>query len=231
MQFVGAVGDDDAGRRLRRHLQSNGVGTDGLTTVPGSSGSAVITVDRSGENTIVVAPGANGAWALDAGQRDLIADCDVLLMQLEIPIPVAIAAAGLARTRGATVILNVSPTGSDLSELAGLIDVAVVNQAESAAFGHRVPHRVVTLGARGARYTGADGTVDMPAPVVQAVDTSGAGDVFAGVLASEWAGGVERALQCACVAGALATLVAGAGECAPSAEAISAARHIFRPGR
>ena len=231
VQFVGAVGDDDAGRRLRRHLQSNGVGTDGLTTVPGSSGSAVITVDRSGENTIVVAPGANGAWALDAGQRDLIADCDVLLMQLEIPIPVAIAAAGLARTRGATVILNVSPTGSDLSELAGLIDVAVVNQAESAAFGHRVPHRVVTLGARGARYTGADGTVDMPAPVVQAVDTSGAGDVFAGVLASEWAGGVERALQCACVAGALATLVAGAGECAPSAEAISAARHIFRPGR
>lgn len=234
VQFVGAVGDDDAGLRLRRHLQGNDVGTGGLTTMPGPSGSAVVTVDPSGENTIVVAPGANGAWTLDSGQRDLITDCDVLLMQLEIPIPVATAAAGLARASGATVILNVSPLATDrpeLAELIGLVDVAVVNESESARFHHEVPHRVVTLGARGARYTGADGNVDVPAPAVQAVDTSGAGDVFAGVLAAEWGGGVEHAMQRACVAGALATLVAGAGDCAPSAEAISAALATFRPGR
>lgn len=234
VQFVGAVGDDDAGLRLRRHLQGNGVGTDGLTTMPGPSGSAVITVDPSGENTIVVAPGANGAWALDSGQRDPIADCDVLLMQLEIPIPVATAAARLAHASGATVILNVSPPATDLSELAGLIeliDVAVVNESEAARFDHEVPHRVVTLGARGARYHGAGGTLSVPAPVVQALDSTGAGDVFAGVLATGWAGGVEHALRRACVAGALATLVAGAGDCAPSAEAIRAALEAFRPRR
>ncbi len=231
VQFVGAVGDDGAGLRLRRHLQGNGVGTGGLATMPGPSGSAVITVDASGENTIVVAPGANGVWALDSGQRDLIADCDVLLMQLEIPIPVATAAAGLAHASGATVILNVSPPPADrpeLAELIGLVDVAVVNESESARFHHEVPHRVVTLGARGVRYRGPGGTFTVPAPMVQAVDSTGAGDVFAGVLATEWAGGIEHAVQCACVAGALATLVDGAGECAPNAEAISAARDTFR---
>ncbi|MEB3020661.1 ribokinase [[Mycobacterium] crassicus] len=223
VQFVGAIGDDDAGLLLRRHLQNNGVGTDGLTTMPGPSGSAVITVDPSGENTIVVAPGANATWTLDSGQRDLITHCDVLLMQLEIPIPVATAAAGLARASGATVILNVSPAGRDVTELAGLTDVAVVNETESAWFRHPVPHRVVTLGARGARYTGADGTVHVPATVVDAVDTSGAGDVFAGVLAAEWPAGIAHALRAACAAGALATLTPGAGDCAPSAEAIRAA--------
>lgn len=222
VSFVGAVGDDDAGMRLRRHLQANGVGTDGLTTVPGPSGSAVITVDPSGENTIVVAPGANGALTLGAGQRELIAACEVLLLQLEIPLSTATEAARLARAGGATVILNASPAGGDLTKLAALIEVVVVNETESAQFAHPVPHRVVTLGARGARYTGADGTVEMPAPVVDAVDTSGAGDVFAGVLATGWPGGMARALRRACTAGALSTLTPGAGDCAPSAAAISA---------
>ncbi|WP_192830938.1 ribokinase [Mycobacterium sp. UM_Kg27] len=231
VQFVGAVGDDDAGLLQRRHLQSNGVGTAGLMTAPGPSGSAVIMVDPSGENTIVVDPGANGAWALTSSQRDLIADCDVLLMQLEIPTPVAAAAAGLAHANGATVILNVSPPAADVAGLLDLVDVAVVNESESARFRHQVPHRVVTLGSRGARYSGVDGTVEVPSPVVDAADTSGAGDVFAGVLATVWAGGVERALQYACAAGALATLVVGAGDCAPSAEAISAALDAFTPER
>lgn len=221
--FVGAVGDDDAGERLRRHLQVNGVGTEGLTAVPGSSGSAFITVDHAGENTIVVTPGANAALTLDSGQRALIADAQVLLVQLEIPVATATAAARVARAAGATVIVNVSPIGGDVTELAGLMDVAVVNETESARFEHRVPHRVVTLGARGARYTGADGTVEVPAPVVDAVDTSGAGDVFAGVLAAEWPLGIAHALRRACAAGALATLTPGAGDCAPDAAAISSA--------
>lgn len=228
VQLVGAVGDDDAGLLLRRHLQSNGVGTDGLTTMPGPSGSAVITVDLSEENTIVVAPGANSTWALDSGQRDLIADCDVLLMQLEIPIPVATAAAEVAHTGAATVMLNVSPPATDMAGLIEQVDVAVVNESESERFRHKVAHRVVTLGADGARYCGPGGTRTMPAPVVQALDSTGAGDVFAGVLATEWPGGIERAVQRACVAGSLATLVAGAGDCAPSAEAISAALDAFR---
>jgi ribokinase len=88
---------------------------------------------------------------------------------------------------------------------------------------------VVTLGARGARYVGSDGDFGIPAPAVAAVDTTGAGDVFAGVLAASWppnpGSPAQRllALQRACAAGALATLLPGAGNCAPSAEAIDAA--------
>lgn len=218
--FVGAVGDDDAGVRLRRHLADNGVDVAGLVTVPGDSGAAMITVDAAGQNTIVVMPGANGAVGVNAG-RDTIAGAQVLLLQLEIPIAAATAAARIACAAGATVIANISPAGGDVTELAGLVDVAVVNETESAQFDHPVPHRVVTLGASGARYTGANGTVHVPAPVVDAVDTSGAGDVFAGVLAAEWPRGIAHALRRACAAGALATLVPGAGDCAPDSAAIT----------
>ncbi|MGV0626693.1 ribokinase [Mycolicibacter minnesotensis] len=229
--IVGAVGDDGAGLRLRGHLRDSGVGIDGLTTAPGPSGSAVVMVDPAGENAVVVVPGANADLSLDDTQRELIAGSQILLMQLEIPIPTAIEAARLARAAGATVILNVAPPADDLAELAGLIDVAVVNETESSRFGHEVPHRVVTLGARGAHYRGVCGTRTVAAPAVRAVDTTGAGDVFTGVLAAEWPAGVEVALRRAAVAGALATLVPGAGDCAPGAEAITAAQHAFSPGR
>lgn len=234
VEFVGAVGDDGAGSRLRRHLQDNGVGTAGLSTVVGPSGSAVITVDPTGENTVVVAPGANAHLRLDPVQRALIAGCDVLLMQLEIPVPVALEAASVARGAGARVILNVSPPAVDSAELAELLgrtDVAVVNESEAAHFDHQVPHLVVTLGPRGARYRGVDGTRSMRAPVVRAVDSTGAGDVFAGVLAAEWAGGIDHALPRATVAGSLATLVAGAGNCAPRLAAINAALATVTPER
>ncbi len=83
-----------------------------------------------------------------------------------------------------------------------------------------MPHLVITRGGRGASYLGADERFDVPAPRVTPVDTTGAGDVFAGVLAAGWRGGHEVALRRACAAGALATLVSGAGDCAPYAEAI-----------
>jgi len=226
VQFVGAVGDDAAGARLRAHLDSNGVDTAGLVTLPGPSGSAIITVDAAGENTIVVAPGANAA--LTPETLGPIDGCDVLLLQLEIPLSTALAAARQARSAGVTVILNASPVGGDLAELAGYTDVAVVNESESARFHHQVPHLVVTLGARGARHRGPGGTRTVAAPVLRAVDSTGAGDVFAGVLAAEWAGGIGHAVERACVAGALATLVTGAGDCAPNTEAISAAVDAFR---
>ncbi len=225
VQFVGAVGDDAAAARLREHLETNGVGTDGLITIPGRSGNAVVVVDSSGENIIVVAPEANGRLTLDAGAVGrLFANSDVLLVQLEIPVATAAAAARAARSAGLTVILNASPLGGDdaeLSELAELIDVLVVNETEAAQWFWPVPHRVTTLGARGAGYIGGDGTeFTVPAPAVDPVDTSGAGDVFAGVLAAGWTEDREQALRRACAAGALATLVCGAGDCAPYAGAI-----------
>jgi ribokinase len=227
VQFVGAVGDDPAAAQLREHLNANGVGTDGLITVPGRSGTAAIIVDAVGENVIVVAPGANGLLRLDSAvSRGLIADCDVLLLQLEIPVATATAAAREAHSAGVTVILNASPSGGDeaeLARLAELTDVLVVNETEAAQWIWPVPHRVTTLGARGARYTGDGAEFTVAAPVVDALDTSGAGDVFVGVLSAGWAIGHDHALRRACAAGALATLVPGAGDCAPHAAAIDEA--------
>jgi ribokinase len=235
VQFAGAVGDDPAAARLQAHLRANGVGLDGMVTVPGPSGTAVIVVDANAENTVVVAPGANGRLTL-AGVREVIADCDVLLTQLEIPVPTAVAAAHEAHSAGAAVIVNASPAGgpdSGLAELAAAADVVIANEAEAERWPWRPTHLVVTVGARGARYSGADGEFDVPAPAVNAVDTAGAGDVFAGVLAANWPrdpgadpatrAGRLTALRRACAAGALATLVPGAGDCAPRADAIDAA--------
>ena len=224
VQFVGAVGDDPAATALRAHLTANDVGTDGLITVPGPSGSAVVVVDSTGENLIVVAPGANGRLALDSALlRGLVADCDVLLLQLEIPVPTATAAAREAHSAGATVIVNASPPGGDpgeLADLAKVTDVVVVNETEAAHWVWPVPHRVITRGARGVTYAGDGEELTVAAPTVKVVDTSGAGDVFAGVLAAGWANGHDHALRRACAAGALATLMPGAGDCAPYAEAI-----------
>jgi ribokinase len=224
VQFIGAVGDDSVAAALREHLTANGVGIDGLITVPGPSGSAVVVVDSTAENLIVVAPGANGGLALDSARlRGLVADCDVLLLQLEIPVPTATAAAREAHSAGATVIVNASPSGGDpdeLAELAELTDVLVVNETEAAQWVWPVPHRVITRGARGATYARDGEELTVTPPAVAVVDTSGAGDVFAGVLAAGWANGHDYALRRACAAGALATLAPGAGDCAPYAEAI-----------
>jgi ribokinase len=240
VRFVGALGDDAAAARLRAHLRANGVGLDGTIEVSGPSGTAVVVVDAGAENTIVVAPGAN--WRLTAADAcRAVGTCDVLLTQLEIPVPTAAAAAREARLTGAVVIVNASPAGqeqSQLAELAAATDVVIANEAEAECWPWRPAHLVITLGARGARYVGEDGDFVIPAPKVKAADTTGAGDVFAGVLAASWPrgdcpnpasrAGRLAALRRACAAGALATLVPGAGDCAPRADTIdAAAREAF----
>jgi ribokinase len=221
VEFVGAMGDDAAAAQLRGHLDVNGVGTDGLITVPAPSGNAVILVDSAGENMIAVAPGANARLTLESSRiRTVIANCDLLLLQLEIAVPTAVAAARAAHTAGAIVMVNASPPAPDLTQLAGLADVVVVNESEAAQWHWPVPHLVVTRGPQGAFYVGESAEFNMAAPAVKPLDTTGAGDVFAGVLAASWTGGVEHALRRACAAGALATLVPGAGDAAPCSDAI-----------
>ncbi|MGV0739581.1 ribokinase [Mycobacterium syngnathidarum] len=226
VELVAAIGDDAAATILRRHLQANGVGAESVACVPGPSGSAAILVDTVGENCIVVAPGANSRLEVDsAAARSAIVWSEVTLIQLEIPVTTAIAAAKLARAAGAVVMLNASPGGTPahhLLALSELVDVVVVNETEAAEWHWPVRHLVITRGARGASYLSSDERFDVPAPTVQALDTAGAGDVFAGVLAAGWTAGHEQALRRACAAGALATLVRGAGDCAPSAADIDA---------
>nr|VTP03177.1 Ribokinase [Mycobacterium riyadhense] len=227
VQFVGALGDDPSAEQLRAHLRANGIGLDAAIRVPGASGTAVVMVDAGAENTIVVARGANADLKVTR-----IPACDVLLTQLEIPVTAALAAARAAREAGAVVIVNASPSGQDpdtLAELATVADVVIANESEADDWPYQPTHFIVTLGARGARYAGPDGRFEVRAPAVTPVDTTGAGDVFAGVLAAHWPpdpGSPRqrlRALRRACAAGAIATLVPGAGNCAPDAEAINAA--------
>lgn len=225
VQLVAAVGNDPHAAALRAHLAANGVGIDGVVSLPVPSGTAAVIVGQNtGENMIVVAPGANAHLSLDSPHlRDIVADCDVLLLQLEIPVDTALAAARQAHSAGATVILNASPPGVDpeaLAQLAANVDVVIVNETEAGGWRWPVRHLVTTLGARGASYAGTDGEFQVASPAVETRDTSGAGDAFAGVLAAGWNAERRHALRRACAAGALATLVDGAGDCAPSAEAI-----------
>jgi len=223
-RLVAALGSDSAAEQLRAHLRGNEVGLHGVVSLPGPSGSAVIVVDAAAENTIVVAPGANAHLSVNSADiRAVIADSDVVLLQLEIPISTAIDAGRVARAANAILIVNASPAGAkphDLLALSELADVVVVNETEAREWHWPVPHLVITRGSRGASYLGEDERFDVPSPPVEAVDTTGAGDVFAGVLAAGWTSGHEQALRRACAAGALATLVPGAGDCAPYAEAI-----------
>lgn len=227
VQFVGAVGDDSAAASLISHLRANGVGTDAVSAVAGPSGTAVVVVDAAAENAIVVAPGANSHFMLGSeNARRRVTESDVVLMQLEIPLMTVLDAARLGRYSGATVMLNASPIPSEvapLAEVAQFVDIIVVNEEEAEHWQWRVPHLVITRGSRGASYIGTGRSFDVPAPVVDAVDTTGAGDVFAGVLAASWHDGPDRAVRRACAAAALATLVPGAGNCAPTEPAIAGA--------
>lgn len=154
--FIGAVGDDGA-----RVLDSLGDVDLRVTRVPGPTGTAVITVDGRGENTIVVVPGANALLSLTDDDRRVVADADVLLMQSEVPVPVVLDAARAARAGGTTVILNPSPVRDLPDELWSLVDVVVVNESEaSASASHlaRIPTVVTTFGANGAALRSPDGS-------------------------------------------------------------------------
>jgi ribokinase len=198
------------------------------------TGLAVITVDREGENSIVGSPGANllvgSADIADAGS--LLRAASVTLLQLEIPLPTVTDAANAA---GGTVVLNAAPARPLPDELLDAVDVLVVNRSEletfagdsdpAAAAQLAVPSTVVTMGAEGAAVVTGDVVVVFPAPEVDVVDTTGAGDAFCGALAAAFDAGMEMsdAVSRAVVAGALATTAFGARSAMPMAEELEAA--------
>ncbi len=226
--FVGAVGDDTFALELREALVDAEVDTALLRELPGASGVAAITVDSSGQNSIVVVPGANSC-VVDLTDDELaaIADADVLLCQLEIPLDTVTAAARHAAAHGTVVMLNPSPVRPLPDALLAAVDVLVVNQTEARQLGRDVlaaaAHVVTTLGADGVRYRGADGRpLNVLSPTVDTVDTTGAGDAFVGVLACEWGAEPLPALVFACAAGALATTRRGASVSSPTRAEIQA---------
>jgi len=251
VEMVGRVGADAFGPVLLDNLRSQGVGAAHVTPAPvAASGTAMIIVDAHGENSIVVAAGANGQVSMADLQaaRGLLAQARYLLMQLEIPLPVVRAAIDLARELGLKVILNAAPALKvpahflqgvyclvvNESETQAITDIAVTDlaaarEAGRMMLGFGIPVVIITLGAQGALLTmrgpeGAPSAHHVPARPVKVVDTTAAGDAFIGgltvALLKDFP--LVEAVRYATCAGTLATTVLGAQTSLPSAAQVQA---------
>jgi ribokinase len=238
-RFLGAVGEDGFGVNLKGTLRAAGVDVSCLRTVHGPSGVALITVDDAGENCIVVAPGANATVVdLTDAERAVIASATLLVCQLEIPVETVAEAAAVAREHGTYVLLNAAPARALPPDVLALVDVLIVNEHEAATLADGVdallkvvPRVVLTLGAAGAVYADrAGGSVRVPAPKVDAVDTTAAGDAFTGAFAVALAEGrpSEEALRWACAAGAVCATRRGASGALPTRAEIDALANAVR---
>lgn len=208
--MVGAVGDDDHGRLLTDSLAGTGVRTDRIRRLDAAStGTAMITVDGSGENTIVISAGANAQVSAQDAETAIGPGTRVVGLCLEIAPDTVAAAVRRAGEVGATVVLNLSPYRAvDAAVLAG-VDVLLVNEIELeqllgpfADLADALPalrelgvsRAVVTLGADGAAILDATAqtTHRIASPTIEVVDTTGCGDAFTGGLISRLAGGAGR---------------------------------------
>jgi ribokinase len=225
--FVGAVGNDDAGQVLRSTMSDAAIDTEFLRTDDAETGQAFIVVDRSGENTIIVASGANASVVeLTGDERAQLERSAVVLMQLELPLAAVSEAARVAHYAGTTVMVNAAPAMVLSAELLAEIDVLIVNEHEativgaiddvpaaSAALAALVPRLIVTLGAKGSvLYESGIEKARIASPKVVAVDTTGAGDTFCGAFAAGIAAGrtFEAAATFASMAAALSVQRLGA---------------------
>ena len=238
--MVGRVGADSFGQELLASLQQAGVQTEGVRIdQTAHSGIAAIAVNQTGENHIIVVPGANGRMDATDVERlaHLLPQATALLLQFEIPLPIVHSAAQLARQAGVSVILDPAPTQADVPpELYSLVDIITPNEveaeqlvgfaidglqaAETAATVLRqrgVGTVVIKLGAQGAFCATAAESFLIPAFAVDAIDTVAAGDAFNGGLAAALAEGLplRQAVIWGTAAGALAATQAGAQSSMP----------------
>ncbi len=247
-QLVAAVGDDAFAEPALRCLRDSGVGLGALQRLPGATGLASIGVDAAGENQILVAPGVNMALCQEAVSDAQLLASRVLLLQMETDAAQNLALLERARRLGLSTVLNNAPAQDLSPRLLQALDVLIVNahelQRSAASCGitlggpmdwlceladrHGLT-AVLTLGAQGvaARCRGA--TLRLPAHAVSVVDTTGAGDTFAGVFAAARCEGhdLREALTQAAVAAALACTRQGAQAAQPTRAEIDAARAAY----
>ena len=216
VSMLARVGDDGPGRSYLDRLTGLGIDTAAVSTSGSApTGTAFITVDEQGENSIIVVAGANGerdrALVERAGE---LGPGDVLLCSLEVDLATVADAARAAHGAGARVVLNLAPYAALPPDVIALADPVVVNESEmrDLADSALVPESLlVTFGAAGARW-GMDGVDGIPVAKRDLGDTVGAGDAFCGALAAALAGGADRqtALEAANAAGAAAVRWVGA---------------------
>lgn len=246
-RLFGAVGDDAFADQALSCMQGAGVDLSGVARIEGAAtGLALITVGPSGENTIVVSPGANRAARASQVPDAVLHDSRVLLLQLEVPCAESLALAARAKRAGCRVVLNASPLAADtppcplkdvdllvvnaieLRELCKLNGGAPGSEAKGAQHLAQALRLdvLVTLGAGGSLFCGPGGpdSLHMPALPVQATDTTGAGDTYAGVLGAALAEGLptDQAMCFASIAAGLACQRAGAQTAQPSRAEIGA---------
>lgn len=238
VRLVAAIGADMAGKRIRAVLRTDGVETDALTVGDRPTDRSSIYVDAAGENTIVSLTGAAAAFdPLAAGGLARLAAGDIVLCQGNLSVEALLGCLREARRKGAVTMLNPSPVfpmqGFDWS----LLDVVVMNEVEAAEVGAArsgkgeagslrdagVGAVIVTRGSRGATMAG-DEIIEVAAPAVDVVDTTGAGDVFCGTLAAMRARRMDwrRALSVATAAAAIAVTRPGVYAAFPTADEVAA---------
>jgi ribokinase len=214
VRFIGRIGRDDL---VLHSLEREGVDVSGVVRDDGESGVAMILVDATGENVIVVAPGANRRLEPDDVQ---LGEPDAVMCQLEIPDDVVASVAA----RAPFFCLNAAPARAPL-KLQREPDLIVVNRYEYEVIGKRPGLVALTLGADGAMLLeGGEEIARARPPRVDAVDGTAAGDAFCAALLVALLRGVERteALGRACAAGALAASRAGAQPSLPTAAEVDA---------
>ena len=237
--FLGAVGRDAFGAALRDCLHEDGIDTHGLTEVDAATGTAHISVLDGGENAIVVVSGANASVTqLDDDARTTIEGATYLVAQFERPIELITEAFVYAHGLGLQTVLTPAPAMQVDPNLLALADILIPNAAEAcelagvddeteAALQLSGPGGLVvmTRGSRGALVTKDGAVLHEVAPrQVTPVDTTAAGDTFAGALVAWLAEGatLERALQAATVAASIAVTRPGASTSMPTRAEIDA---------
>ncbi len=239
-ELLAAVGDDEAAQRALTELADAGVRVGAVQRRPGPTGRALVLLEATGENRIVVVPGANRD--LRAPEASGLAGVAAVLCQLETPLETVRATLVAAREAGVTTVLNAAPAVAAAADLLSLVDLLVVNEGEAAQLSGEADlsaavaalHRsgpatvVVTLGAEGALLSEPGRQVRQPAFPVRVVDTTGAGDCFVGALVQQLLAGVDVpvALRFACAAGALATTRPGAAVRPARAELAALVRQV-----
>ncbi len=205
--MLGCVGDDEFGRQMRANLESVGCDVSAVHVTEGRSGVAMILVAESGQNSIVVVPGANERYRRTSLCADTVhlTGAEYVLLQLEIPMVTVTAAAEVAHRRGVKVILDPAPAPAFLpADLLKHVDILTPNETEAARLvGRHATHLsadeardiarqlhvlgvssvIIKLGDQGCLLQEGKATTLIPAPRVEVVDTTAAGDVFNAALA------------------------------------------------